>query len=255
MAAYQLSRCRLPVGLTGLAECHDGAIDAGVSKLYRAWRYVAYQMHIDQTEGDWIQGQIDAGQTPEYEIPTVNKEYGCYSLTGAFAFDEDDFAHWAGKRLLAFFMKPELRPINLDGGAMVPFTLSLFLYWLLSKGAKQPGQEAILNDLQSECEAPYKKVLAGWGDDEKFAAAFGAMCDSFGEATSQPIPFNGFPVLILATQKVRRDSCLSVPEHPLLRQPACDLSSAKIDRHDAFFNKVDRLIAEVAPATAFKWPW
>ena len=139
LAAYQLNPCRLPVGLTGLAECHDGAVDAGVSKLYRAWRYVAYQMHIDQTEGDWIQGQIDAGQTPEYEIPTVNKEYGCYSLTGAFGFDEDDFAHWAGKRLLAFFMKPDLRPINLDGGAMVPFTLSLFLYWLQSKGAKQPG--------------------------------------------------------------------------------------------------------------------
>lgn len=256
IAAYELNRCRLPVGLSGLAECLDGAVDEGMSKLYRVWRYLAYEMHIDQTEGDWIQGQIDAGQTPEYDIPTVNMEYGCYSLAGAIVFDEDDFAHWAGKRLLAYYMKPDLRPLNLDGGAMILFTLSLFLYWLLSKGAAKPtGMDGILIDLKSECKGPHKKVLADWGDDKRFATAFKALCDHYGDFTGEPIPFNGFPVLILATRKIRMDLGLSVPEHLLLEEPVCKMPEAAIDRSDPFFDKVDKLMVEITPTDAYKWPW
>ena len=256
LAAYQLNRCRLPVGLTGLAECLDGAIDEGMSKLFRVWRYLAFRLHIDQTEAEWIQEQKDAGQTPEYEMPTINMEFGCYALAGAIAFEERGFARWAGERLLASYADPDLRPVNLDGGAMIPYSLSLFLYWLASQGDNaRPNVDELLSNLKSKCHAPYKKVLAGWGDEQKYRVGFHALCDDYGDTSSQPIPFNGFPVLILATQKIRQDLNLAVAEHPLLDQPICRLAEATIDRRDPFFTEVDRQIVEIAPTAAFQWPW
>lgn len=256
LAVYQLNRCRLPVGLSGLAECLDGSIDKGMTKLYRVWRYLAYEMHIDQTEGDWIQGQLDSGLSPEYEIPTVNMDYGCYALVGAIVFDETNFAHWAGKRLLAYYMKPDLRPINLDGGPRIPFALSMFLYWLRAQGAEeQPGLNSIQSDLMKDCSGPYRKVLGAWGDDKRFSAAFHALCDDFGDLSEQPIPFNGFPLSILATCKIRQDLNLNVPDHPLLKEPVCQVATAKIDRQDPFFENVEKQMAEITPTEDFQWPW
>ena len=64
-----------------------------------------------------------------------------------------------------------------------------------------------------------------------------------------------FPVMMLATRKIRDALGLSVPNHPLFEQPVCGLADVNIDRGDPFFHKVDQLIAKIAPNDDFKWPW
>ena len=254
---YQLIELGTPVGLAAMVDLFNDRFDDGFSKLYRIWRYYAYKIFLTERRADWVLNQIDEGLEPSVDVPTLNMRYFSYAMTGALLFDEADYAHWLGKRGLFFYMKPDLRPLNLDAGPMIEYSLGLFCQWLIAQADSEDAAEElapVLKTLQDECKRPYKGVLSGW-NTKRFHGAFERLCDAFGDKHEQATPFNAIPIFILATRQIRRLQERDVPDHGLLEEPVCQFDKATLDRSDPFFDEVAEQVAAFAPTGDFRWPW
>lgn len=253
---YQLIELGTPVGLAAMVDLYHDRFDEGFSKVYRIWRYYAYEIFLMERRTDWVLNQIDAGLEPSVDVPSLNMRYLSYAMAGALLFDETDYAHWLGKRALMFYMQRDFRPLILDKGPIIEFSLGLFVQWLIAKTEAEDAAEElapVLKTLQDGCKRPYKGVLSGW-NTKRFDAAFKRLCDAFGDKHEQATPFNAIPVFILATRQVRRLQGREVPEHPLLDEQVCQIDQATVDRSDPYFERVAEQVAAFAPTDDFRWP-
>ena len=258
IAAYKVRQCGIPVGIRGIGLLLDGKTD-GVTEFHRVWRYLAYDCHVRLRYGDWIRNQIDEGVTPEFEVPSLIMDVAAYALAGAIFFGEVDYAEWLGKRAVAAFMQPEVfGPALWQKEPVVPYVLGLFWYWTAMRCGEEPkGFRQIIDKLSKDCAKPYYgRLLIDW-NERAFDRHFKKMCDNWGGTdTRERSPFQGFPVAILATLLIRKQSDLSIPEHPLLAHSVCTLPLAGCDGStDPFFDQVNEKLAEIAPTEELLWRW
>ena len=259
LAALQLCECRRPAGIRVIDQLLDGCSE-GLVDLHRVWRYHAYSCHICARDIDWVNAQLAEGKPVEFEPQSLWLQHAAYAIACGIVLGENGFTEWAGKRTVAGLMRPdEFGPVFWNREPIVPFVLGLFTIWA-HQMADTPIDEntlRLIDHLAAQCASPYAGgVLTDW-EKPSFDSQFNLLCDKWGQIHDEPIPFNGIPIAIIATIKIRRSMGLPVPDHALLQLPVVTipLDCENVQSVDAFFDDVNRKVSTIAPDDTFAWPW
>jgi|GEM_PF-3087338 len=178
-------------------------------------------------------------------------------LAEILATGEDTLANGLGKQLVQNFKRT-------GGGDKVyfytvpfaPFMFKLYCLWV--------GQEVTFRDDVPDPLGPYQSLIDAWNDPDEFPKQLLKACDyhceqTFDDPKGYPaftwMPYNVFPVEILAIQRVRRDLGLPTPEieHPLLESPLAHPPATLPEVHDELLDKVIAQVKVDFPEIGNPW--
>ncbi len=220
------------LAVVGVAPATEGAIrvlrgdESGWKLLHLGWRYRAFELCV------WTQaleraiarvgGVFKPGKTGVPQLGKENINRASLCLAQAIATGEDGFAHWCGDRLVRHLLDNDEIA---DAMAWSPLWVAFepFMFWLY---AKWRGREFDLEAIRREINLAevYQRIINAWDDEASLAEALVAACEYHVKHSRKDddafsnLPYEAFPVEVLALQRVRRELKLPVPyfEHPLI---------------------------------------
>jgi len=241
LAAGRLEQLSLVAGVKGVAGVCKGKPE-GWNALYESYSYLSWNVRV--YTGLYQRGRISTGF--DFSFP---QNRALCSLAHAIAIQDDEFAEWCGQMLLSNYQIGD-GPFNRWYCPFGSFLIELFARWKSLKIATTPLPRPPLGVFQ--------ELLEAWNHDRDFASALIKACDyhversvdgKIAHAEFVRIPYNVFPVDILAIKRIRDEAGLSWPtvQHPLLNTPMVTPPRTSRNPNELFVH-VETAVRSLMPA-------